>query len=82
MQRSEILRQKISSETEGLGYVLAALLEAQPTNGDELVFFLKKICGEVAELERPGPRDLAAREVALALWRGVEAFQYRESAED
>lgn len=82
MKRSEILRMKIDSETEGLGYVLAALIEAQPSNAEELTFFLKKISSEIKDLPNPGPRDIAAREVALSLWRGVDAFQYREGAED
>lgn len=82
MRRSEMTQIKIDAETEGLGYVLAALIEAQPTSVEELTFFLKKISGEIQDLPNPGPRDKAAREVALSLWRGVEAFQYRESADD
>ena len=81
MRMTEIARMKIESETEGLGYVLAALFEAHPTNVEELSFFLQKISRELGELRHPGPRDAAAREAANSLYRGIEAFKYRESSQ-
>lgn len=75
MRTRELIQARVETQTEGLGYVLAALVSAQPTNVEELRFFLEKIKTEQAEKDAGFAGDPEALFVASALLRGVTAFE-------
>lgn len=75
MRTRELIQARVETQTEGLGYVLAALVSAQPTNVEELRFFLEKIKTERAGKDAGFVGETEAHFVASALLRGVEAFE-------
>ncbi len=75
MRTRELIQARVETQTEGLGYVLAALVSAQPTNVEELRFFLEKIKTERSARDAGFAGETEAHFVATALLRGVEAFE-------
>lgn len=75
MRTRELVQARVETQTEGLGFVLAALVSAQPTNVEELRFFLEKIRSDAAARDIGFEGESAAYAVAAALLRGVDAFE-------
>lgn len=71
----KMIKDSVQAETVGLGYVMAALISAQPTNVEELRFFLEKIKEDMAARDMGFEGESAAFSVASAMLRGVDVFE-------
>lgn len=75
MRTVEMIKAKVEAETEGLGFVLAALLEAKPADANELAQQLEFVRTAIRSAESPTHIHDAAYEVAESLLRGVNAYR-------